>query len=229
VQILTKWWIYFAGAALLIGFQLIRHLRKVLGTRAAKRDGPLSSGTLEGDIYSFRNGIFRLRRPEGTVAIQDGPSGVLFSDIAGGFTMVECHEIPRAHRDFLDVMGPKRFVETFIQEVLIPQRLSPVFGMPLLRDGYSPLGRGPGTYYVDGTVRGGSTFARFTPDGASDQLDLRIGLLATLRGERIFVFARGITPDLVSVGSDDFDEIEIYLLGILDSTHFATDYAGVTA
>lgn len=228
MQISAKWWAYLIGAALLIGFHVIKHLRKMLRTRAGRQDGPLSFGTLDGDTYDFRNGTFILRSPDGTVAVQDGPSGVLFSDIAGGFTMVECHEIPRAHTGFLDAMGPKRFVEAFIEEVLIPQRLSPVFGMPLLRDGYSPVGCGPGTYYVDGTVQGGSTFARFSPDGTSDQLDLRIGLLATLRDERVFVFVRGVTPDLVSAGSDDFDTIERYLLGILDSTHFATDYAGVT-
>ena len=225
MQLPPKWWAYLIGAAILIGFHVVRHLPRVRGARPDKQDSPIRFGSLVGDIYSFRNGVFRLKCPEGTVAVEDGPSGVLFSDIAGGFTMVESYEIPRPHRGSLEILGPKRFIEAFIEEILVPRRIAPSFGMPLLREGYLPTACESGTYYVDGTIRGGSTFAAFSPDGSSDQLDLRLGLLATIREDRVFVFLRGVTPDLVSVGADDFEGIEEDLMTTMRSTRFQEEMA----
>ncbi|MFC1800226.1 hypothetical protein ACFL2Z_04890 [Candidatus Eisenbacteria bacterium] len=219
MQLSPKWWAY------LIGFHVVRHLRRVRGARPDKQDSPIRFGSLVGDIYRFRDGVFRLKSPEGTVAIEDGPSGVLFSDIAGGFTMVECYEIPRPHRGSLEILGPKRFIEAFIEEILVPRRIAPSFGMPLLREGYLPTGCEPGTYYVDGTIREGSTFAAFSPDGSSDQLDLRLGLLATIREDRVYVFLRGVTPDLVGLGADDFEGIEEHLMTTMRSTRFQEEMA----
>jgi hypothetical protein len=220
MHISAKWWFYLIGAAILIGFHLVRHLRKGFRARSHKQDAAPSHGRLVGDTYSFQKGLFILKSPDGTVAVEDGPSGVLFSDIAGGFTMVECHQIPRDHKRFLETMGPKRFIEAFIEETLVPRRIAPSFGMPLLREGYLPTGCEPGTYYVDGTIRGGSNFAAFSPDGSSDQLDLRLGLLATIRDDRVYVFLRGVTPNLVSVGADDFEGIEEHLMATMRSTRF---------
>jgi hypothetical protein len=228
VQISPGWWAYLIGAAILIAFHVIRHLRRVRRLHPPEEDGPIRFGSLIGDIYSFRKGVFRLKSPEGTVAVEDGPSGVLFSDIAGGFTMVECYEVPRPHRASLETIGPKRFIEGFIEEILVPRRISPSFGMPLLREGYSPTGCEPGTYYVDGTITGGSTFAAFSPEGTSDQMDLRMGLLATIRDDHIYVFLRGVTPNLVCAGSDDFDGIEKHLMAAMRSTRFRQDMAAAT-
>lgn len=228
MPISLKWWAYLIGAAILIAFHVIRHLRRVRRLRPREQDGPIRFGSLVGDIYSFRKGAFKLRSPEGTVAVEDGPSGVLFSDIAGGFTMVESYEIPHHHRASLETLGPKRFIEGFIEEIIVPRRIAPSFGMPLLREGYSPTGCEPGTYYVDGTIRGGSTFAAFSPDGTSDQLDLRMGLLATIRDGRLYVFLRGVTPNLVCVGSDDFEGIEEHLMATMRSTRFQQDMAAAT-
>jgi hypothetical protein len=213
------------GAALLIGFYLVRHIRRVHACRSDRQESPIRFGSLVGDTYRFRNGIFATKSPEGTVAIDDGPSGVLFTDMAGGFTMVECYEIPRRHRASLDILGPKRFTEAFIEEILVPRRIAPSFGMPLLREGYLPTGCGPGTHYVDGTIRGGSTFAAFSPGGTSEKLDLRLGLLATIRAERLYVFLRGVTPDLVCVGADDFAGIEEHLMATMKSTRFQSEFA----
>jgi hypothetical protein len=220
VQLSLKWWVYLIGAAFLIAFHLIRHLRRVHRLRSHEQDCPIRFGSLAGDTYSFGKGVFKLKSPEGTVAVEDGPSGVLFGDIAGGFTMVESYELSRSHRQSLETLGPKRFIETFIEELLVPRRIAPCFGMPLLREGYLPTGCEPGTYYVDGTIRGGSTFAAFSPDGTASQLDLRLGLLATIIDDRIFVFLRGVTPDLVSVGADDFEGIEKHLMSTMKSTQF---------
>ena len=220
MQLSPKWWACLIGAAILIGFHLVRYVRRRHGRRAANQDSPIAFGSVVGGIYTFGEGVFKLKSPEGTVAIEDGPSGVLFSDIAGGFTMVECYEMPRAHRGSLDILGPKRFIEAFIEEILVPRRIAPSFGMPLLREGYLPAGCEPGTYYVDGTIRGGSTFAQFSPDGTSTRLDLRLGLLAAIREGRVYVFLRGVTPDLVSVGADDFEGIEEHLMATMKSTRF---------
>ena len=224
-----KWWAYLIGAAILIGFHVVRHLRRVRGARPDKQDGPIRFGSLVGNTYSFRSGVFRVKSPEGTVAIEDGPSGVLFSGIAGGFTMVECYEIPRPHRGSREILGPKRFIEAFIEEILVPRRIVPSFGMPLLREGYLPAGCEPGTYYVDGTIRGGSTFAQFSPDGRSARLDLRLALLATIREDRVYVFLRGVTPDLVSIGADDFEGIEEHLMTTMRSTRFQEEMAASAA
>ncbi|MGD8628435.1 MAG: hypothetical protein PVH52_05100 [bacterium] len=218
MQIPLKWWACLIGAAILAGVHLVRHLRKVNGSRSDGQYSPIRFGSLVGDTYSFKKDVFRLKSPEGTVAVEDGPTGVLFSDIAGGFTMVECYEIPGAHRGSLEILGPKRFIEGFIEEILVPRRIAPSFGMPLLREGYLPAGCRPGTYYVDGTIRGGSNFASFSPDGTSDQLDLRLGLLATIRRDRVYVFLRGVTPDLAGAKSGDFEGIEEHLMAAMRST-----------
>jgi hypothetical protein len=225
VQFSAKWWTYPIGTAIIIGFHLVRHLRKGFRVKPDEEGGPLSFGSLVGDTYSFRRGVFSLKSPDGTVAIEDGPSGVLFSDIAGGFTMVGCHRIPRAQMESLDAMGPKRFIEVFVEEVLVPRRISPAFGMPLLGEGHLPAGCESATYYVDGTIRGGSSFAKFLPDGSSERLDLRLGLLATIRDDRVFVFLRGITPDLPCVGADGLEGIEEHLMAIMRSTRLPEKFA----
>ena len=228
MQLPPKLWAYLIGATLIIGFHFVRHLRRVRGARADEQESPIRFGSLVGDTYSFGKGLFRLKSPEGTVAIEDGPSGVLFSDIAGGFTLVECHEVAPPLRASLDILGPKRFIEAFIEEILVPRRIAPSFGMPLLREGYSPTGCEPGTYYVDGTIRGGSTFAEFSSDGSSEQRDLSLGLLATIRDGRVFVFLRGVTPGFVSVGADDFEGIKKHLMTTMRSARFQEELPALT-
>jgi hypothetical protein len=169
-------------------------------------------GKLSGDIYTADGGVFRVTIPDFTKDMCDSENGVAFSDMAGGFWIIEYYEISEGEIPPADPAAIRRLLEAGIRDVVVPRRIVPAFGEPTLNDFRFLNTPEDPTCYVDGMIGGGADFAEFSPDGTSESLNLRFGLLAVLRGRRVFIFMRGANTFLGYEGDHDFEGLQSKLV-----------------
>jgi hypothetical protein len=182
-----------------------------------------SFGKLAADTYTSKGGAFRTNVPEFTASVQDGENGVLFTDMAGGFWMIETYRIPEDQPPLEDTALRRQFLRAGLELTLIPNRVSERFGEPELNDfRFLEVPENP-TCYVDGMVRGGSSYEGFSPDGRCERMDLRFGLLAMIKGDSVFVFMRAANTLVFYEGDKDFDGIQAKLVDFAGATEFGVD------